>query len=84
MASSGAQLGGFGNGTVGAGGITGFPIGGGLQAPGQAQGQGQPGDRTAWIQSQLQMPVGPGNRYGSGARLATSYNNRRPRSYTPS
>ena len=25
MASSGAQLGGFGNGTVGAGGITGFP-----------------------------------------------------------
>ena len=84
MASSGAQLGGFGNGTVGAGGITGFPIGGGLQAPGQAQGQGQPGDRTAWIQSQLQMPVGPGNRYGSGARLATAYSNRRPRSSTPS
>ena len=59
MASSGTQLGGFGNGTAGAGGITGFPIGGGFQAPGQAQGQGQPGDRTAWIQSQPQMPVGP-------------------------
>ena len=39
MASSSTQLGGFGNGTVGAGGITGFPIGGGFQAPGQAQEQ---------------------------------------------
>ena len=65
MASNGTtQLGGFG--TVGAGGLTGFPI----------------GNRSAWIQSQLQQPAAAGNRYGSGARSATG--NRRPRSSTPS
>ena len=64
MASNGTtQLGGFG--TVGAGELTGFPI----------------GNRTAWIQSQLQQPAAAGNRYGSGARSATG--NRRPRSSTP-
>ena len=48
MASNGTQLGVFG--AVGSGGFTGFAIGGGFQG----QGPAQQGNRTAWIQSQLQ------------------------------